>query len=275
MRIKRTLEDSSSNKLAMMEVIRVNICFTYPEIQFAEPKSEPQIIDDMAAFIKEAETKTCLLKLVRCRYSPSYTDECPKSSNNQIICQLFGNGEECHQCRAIMNCDILKNNIKIITTNSKLDDQVGKYTLIWLPTHDKHVSGEQAVDDVYALTIESHKAIEAILKCVQANNNIIFSIDWDSFCQDVRTIMYASKAIETADVMAYKITKKWQHEDAGYDVLPQARMVFNAVMDFMNIMLNNGMRNTHQKMISGKFLQVQAKYNQMFYRLFSVIKTPR
>ena len=127
MRIKRTLEDSSSNKLAMMEVIRINICFTYPELQFAEPKSEPQIIDDMAAFIKEAETKTCLLKLVRCRYSPSYTDECPKSSNNQIVCQLFGNGEECHQCRALMNCEILKSNIKIITTNSKLDDQVGKY----------------------------------------------------------------------------------------------------------------------------------------------------
>ena len=89
MRIKRTLEDSSSNKLAMMEVIRVNICFTYPELQFAEPKSEPQIIDDMAAFIKEAETKTCLLKLVRCRYSPSYTDECPKSSNNQIFLNAF------------------------------------------------------------------------------------------------------------------------------------------------------------------------------------------
>ena len=130
MRIKRTLEDSSSNKLAMMEVIRVNICFTYPEMQFAEPKSEPQIIDDMAAFIKEAETKTCLLKLVRCRLSPSYTDECPKSSNYQVVCQIFGSGEECHQCRAISNCDILKNNIKLITTKTKMDDQIGKYSIL-------------------------------------------------------------------------------------------------------------------------------------------------
>ena len=126
MRIKRTLEDSSSNKLAMMEVIRVNFCFTYPELQFTEPKSEPQMIDDMASFIKEAETKTCLLKLVKCRYSPSYTDECPKSSNKQVSCQLFGNGEECHQCKAIMNCNMLSDYIKAITTNTKLDDQIGK-----------------------------------------------------------------------------------------------------------------------------------------------------
>ena len=110
----------------MMEVVKVNFCFTYPELQFAEPKSEPQMIDDMAQFIKEAETKSCLLKLVRCRYSPSYTDECPKSSNKQIICQLFGNGGECHQCRAIMNCNILSDNIKTITTNTRLDDQIGK-----------------------------------------------------------------------------------------------------------------------------------------------------
>ena len=34
-------------------------------------------------------------------------------------------------------------------------------------------------------------------------------------------------------------------------MLPQARMVFNVVMDFINKMLNNGMKNTHQKMISG------------------------
>ena len=109
--------------------------------------------------------------------------------------------------------------------------------------------------DVYATTIDSHKAIETILKCVIANNNIIFSIDWDGFVQDVRSVMYASKAIETADIMAYKITKKWQHEDAGYDILPQARMVFNEVTSFINVMLNNGMKNTHQKMISGKPVQ--------------------
>ena len=112
------------------------------------------------------------------------------------------------------------------------------------------------VKDVYVLTIESHKAIETILKCIQSKNNIIFSIDWEGFVQNVRSIMYASKAIESADIMAYKITKKWQHEDAGYDILPQARLVFNEVTSFINVMLNNGMKNTHQKMISGKALSV-------------------
>ena len=110
------------------------------------------------------------------------------------------------------------------------------------------------VKDVYALTIDCHKAIETILKCIQSNNNIIFAIDWESFVQNVRSTMYASKAIESADIMAYKITKKWQHEDAGYDILPQARMVFNEVTSFINAMLNAGMKNTHQKMISGIYL---------------------
>ena len=92
--------------------------------------------------------------------------------------------------------------------------------------------------------------------------------------------MYASKAIESADIMAYKITKKWQHEDAGYDILPQARMVFNMVMGFIDMMLNSGMKNTHQKMISGKpkfskCSKFQTKHNLNNLRIFSVIKAAR
>ena len=99
--------------------------------------------------------------------------------------------------------------------------------------------------------LECQKLISATLLRITEDKTIAFSINWDVFCQHVRTVLYAAVAIQMSDALAYKITKKWLAEDAQTDMPLRPNYAMEDVKAFTNKMLDADMKESHKKMCQG------------------------
>lgn len=125
-RFKRILEEYSSNNLASMEIVRINLSFICPEEVHAE--YEAQMMEDVPKFIKELETKVFMMKIARCRYSPPYTVTCARNSNREITCDDDQNGGKCNHCMVRYQMNRLEVIVANLTTTIRPTDRPGKIT---------------------------------------------------------------------------------------------------------------------------------------------------
>ena len=117
------------------------------------------------------------------------------------------------------------------------------------------------VDDgnqnVYAAVLDCQKLIAATLLRVTEDKTTLFSFDWDKFCQTTRMVFYATMAIQCADSLTYRITKKWLAEEANCDIPLQVKYIMNDINSFLDKMMDNNMRETHQKMCQGMYFHLK------------------
>lgn len=105
--------------------------------------------------------------------------------------------------------------------------------------------------NVYADVLECQKLIAATLLRITQDKSIIYSFDWEKFCQLTRLVFYAAMAIQQADSLTYRITRKWLAEEAKCDLPLQAKYMMNDINSFLDKMMEKNMRDAHQKMCQG------------------------
>ena len=118
-------------------------------------------------------------------------------------------------------------------------------------------SDNQEESNVYNLVLDCQKLISANLLRITKDTSILFSIDWNIFCQSIRATLYAAKCVEIAEHMAYKITRERKAEAAGINIPLQSKYMLSDIDSFIDKSLSTEMKNTHQRMCQGLFLSLQ------------------
>ena len=116
MRIRRTVDEISQNKLAQVIRSRINFCYLFPENMLKEIKIDAIISKEMAKYAREIEECIQLLSITKCHFTSPYTTSCNKNVARNLQCGVSANGKICIQCATIDQKKELEIKVNYLTT---------------------------------------------------------------------------------------------------------------------------------------------------------------
>ena len=238
LRLKRTIDESASNNLAMYNIIKVTFNCMAP-LKLVDQKWDERTIDEMEKMVPKVEKAVTMLEVVRCKTSVPFNLVCQRIENSDLDCNVMLTGEECPFCLAMSHQKDLDGLCNKILKNPQRRN----------PIRDPRNNDDP--EDVYKWVFDGQNHVNAILNFVCKDRRIMHHIDWMKFCYNVRICLYAALILELSNDIFKIISNQSPFSLLGVVFPMRMATVLRDITGFSKSVIGNNATELHDRAIQG------------------------